>query len=130
MTTGRINQVTISQAAEVEFTCCKHHLLTSRTKAGSFLWWVFVTRLEMPPHLKCSLVHRSHAQRSTVKRTSTAQPATRTPYPQVSQVSGTDLPVQRTRITAFGEDYHGPAAPCKARRQSRWIPKWLFDEQV
>ena len=38
---------------------------------------------------------------------------TGTPYPQVSQVSGTDLPVRKTRITAFSEDYHKPAAPLR-----------------
>ena len=79
----------------MEFTCCKHPLLTSHIEAGSFPGWVFVTRLEMPPHFKCSLVHRSCIQRSTVKCTSAIQPATGTHYPQVSQVSGTDLPVQR-----------------------------------
>jgi hypothetical protein len=67
----------------------------------------------MPPHLKCSLVCRSCTQRSTVKCTGTIQPATGTPYPQVSQVLGTDLPVFQTGITAFGEDYHGPAAPIR-----------------
>ena len=116
-------------AAEVEFTHRKHPLLTSHIEAGSFLGWAFVTRLEMPPHLKCSLVHRSCTQLSTVKCTGKIQPAMGTPYPQVSQVLGTDLPVQKTRITSFSEDYHRPAAPCKARRQSRWIPKWLFDNR-
>ena len=115
--------------AAVDFTCCKHPLLTSHIKAGSFPGWVFVTRLEMPPHFKCPLIHHSHTQLSTVKCTSKMQPVTGTPYPQVSQVSGTDLPVQWTRITAFSEDYHRPAAPLKARRQSRWIPKWLFDDR-
>jgi len=67
----------------------------------------------MPPHSKCSLIRCSYVRHSTEKCTSTTQPATGTPYPQVSQVSGTDLPVQRTRITAFGEDYHGPAAPAR-----------------
>ena len=67
----------------------------------------------MPPHSKCSLVCHSHARRSAVKRTSVARPATGTPYPQVSQVSGTDLPVQKTKITAFSEDYRGPAAPTR-----------------
>jgi hypothetical protein len=67
----------------------------------------------MPPHSKCSLVCRGRAQHSTVKCTSVAQPATGTPYPQVSQVSGTDLPVQKTKITAFSEDYRGPAAPTR-----------------
>jgi hypothetical protein len=130
MTTGRINQVTIFQLQRWSSPAANTLYWPPSIEAGSFLGWVFVTRLEMPPHFKCSLVHRSCAQRSTTKCTSTTQPATGTPYPQVSQVSGTDLLVQGTRITAFCEDYHRPAAPCKARRQSRWIPKWLFDEQV
>lgn len=46
-----------------------------------------------------------------MKCTSVIQPATGTPYPQVSQVPGTDLPVQKTKITAFSGDYHRPAAP-------------------
>jgi len=41
------------------------------------------------------------------------QPATGTPYPQVSQVSGKDLPVEKTKITAFRGDYHRPAAPAR-----------------
>ena len=65
----------------------------------------------MPPHLKCSLVCCSCTLHSTMRCTSVIQPATGTPYPQVSQVSGIDLPVWKTRITAFSEDYHGPAAP-------------------
>lgn len=67
----------------------------------------------MPPHLKCSLICCSCTRHSTVKCTSTIQPATETPYPQVSQVSGIDLPVFQTGITAFSEDYHGPAAPLR-----------------
>jgi hypothetical protein len=73
----------------------------------------------MPPHLKCSLVRCRCTWRSTVKCTSTIQPATGTPYPQVSQVPGTDLPVQKTRITAFSEDYRRPAAP--SRHAAVWV---------
>jgi hypothetical protein len=97
----------------VKHTHYRHPLLTSCIKAESFPGWVFVTRLGMPPHLKCSLVCCSHTWHSAVKRTSTVQPATGTPYPQVSQVSGIDLPVQKTKITAFCGDYHKPAAPMR-----------------
>jgi hypothetical protein len=72
-------------------------------------------KARMPPHLKCSLVCCSRTLRSTVRCTSIIQPAAGTPYPQVSQVSGTDLPVQKTRITAFSEDYPWTGSTSGAR---------------
>ncbi|SRR6266478_2628079 len=72
MTTGRINQVTISQTAAVIFTHYRHPLLASHVITGGFPGWAFVTRLEMPPHFKvllglsqpyvafCSKAYRHH----------------------------------------------------------------------
>ena len=112
MTTGRINQVTVYQPQR-----CVHLLQTPSTdlphQSGKLSRVGVRYEAKMPPHFKCSLIRCSYVRRSTEKCTSTTQPATGTPYPQASQVSGTDLPVQRTRITAFGGDYHEPAAPIR-----------------
>ena len=51
--------------------------------------------------------------------------AKETPWFPFSQVSSVLLPVQRTEITAFKEDYQQPAAP-ERHAQSRRIPNYLF----
>jgi len=53
------------------------------------------------------------------------KPASGTPCFPISHVSGTALPVQRTGIVAFDEDYQQPAAPERCT-QSRRIPEWLI----
>jgi hypothetical protein len=107
-------------------THCKHPLLTSHIEAGSFPGWVFVTRLEMPPHSKCSLVCCSHAWHSTVKCTSATQPATGTPYPQVSQVPGKiSLSFARQRSPPSVETTIS-RQHLKGAQQPRRISEWLF----
>ena len=113
MTTGRINQVTISRLQRWRPPAANTLYWPSTFKWEAFQGGRSLQGFEMPPHLKCSLICCSCNLRSAVKRTSTIQPATGTPYPQVSQVLGTDLPVRKTRITAFDEDYQRPAAPLR-----------------
>ncbi|KIP01077.1 hypothetical protein PHLGIDRAFT_405876 [Phlebiopsis gigantea 11061_1 CR5-6] len=44
-----------------------------------------------------------------------------TPCFSISQVPGPALPVQRTKITAFSEDYQQPAAPKKLRSVTAYL---------
>ena len=113
--------------AEVESTCCKHPLLTSNVKAGSFLGWAFVTRLRMPSHTKCSFplqlqlaFHNKVYKHHATGNGNTLSPGLtgfghRSPCPRRQG----SPPSERTTI----DRQH-----LQGTRQPRWIPKWLIDE--
>ena len=100
--------------AEVTFTCCKHPVPTLPHQSGKAFQGGCLLQGPNAPHTQSALwsvaVMLGLPQQSVQAPT---QQAMGTPYPLVSQALGTDLPVYETRITAFSEDYHGPAAPAR-----------------
>ena len=130
MTTGRINQVTIPPTAEVTFTCCEHPLLTSHIEVGSFLGWVFVTRLLDAPTLKVlfgPLQLHSAFHSEVYKHNTTWQREHLIPWSHrfQAQISLSErqgsLPSVKTTI----DRQH-----LQGTQQSRWISEWLFDKRV
>ena len=117
MTTGRINQVTTLHMCECKSPHTLHRVLVLR---------VLSTVGVRYKASKAPKLYVTPQQADTFHRSVLAyrKPASETPCFPISQVSGTALPVQRTEIVAFGEDYQQPAAPQRCA-QSRRIPEWL-----
>ena len=122
MTTGRINQVTIS-VCNRRLTLPRKkeqtpHYSTSTGILRRFPQWAFVTRLQtmplwIPPQSQSSIPFKERTKRICDQRKKHLVPRSHTiPRPA--------LPVQRTKITAFSEDYQQPAH-LKSCAQSRRI---------
>ena len=116
MTTGRINQVTITVCTENKSpqhsTGTRRHegqLSTAgvRYKASTIAFVNSLTVTERIPVVK--------------PYSARLRPAKETPCSPISQVPGPVLPVQRTEITAFSEDYQQPAAPEKLRSVTAYL---------
>ena len=120
MTTGRINQVTISICADLRLHS------TSTRVLRHFPQWAFVTRL-----FNCLCVNPFTVWDCipTEVVLATQRPAKETPCFPFSQVSDQALPVHRTRITIFSEDYQRPDMS-RRHTQSRRISKWLIASSV
>jgi hypothetical protein len=86
----------------------KYSPLTRLSKVG-----VHYKAIRFAPTMKCPWIRYSNKELSKKIVLTHKQPATGTPYPQVSQVSSKiSLSLgKKTKITAFNGDYHQPAAP-------------------
>jgi hypothetical protein len=128
MTTGRINQVTVYRRRGA-FTCCKHPLLTSPIKVGSFPGWAFVTRPRCP--------HTLSALQSVAVMFGVPQKSVQAPHNQQqehliprshrfqAQISLSRGQGSRPLVRTTMDRRH-----LQGTQQSRWIPKWLFDKRV
>ena len=110
MTTGRINQVTISSMWAGANTHLQHQVLAF---SKGFPRWVFITRLLIRPHNEVSLnlLQQQAAFRNKIVLVH-KQPVTASTLSPGLTCFKQDLPVLvKTGITAFSGDYHQPAAP-------------------
>jgi hypothetical protein len=114
----------------VTSTHCKHPLLTSHIIAGSVLGWAFVTRLEMPPHFKVLLglsqlymAFRSKAYKHHT--TGDKEHLIPRSHRFQAQISLSERQGSPPSVKTTIDRQH-----LQGTQQSRWISKWLFDEQA
>ena len=121
MTTGRINQVTISVCTESLHHARWHKPLysTSTYVRRRFPRRAFVTRLWLLPLWIPPQLQRAFRPRKNVLSTAVTS-RRNTLYPDLTSFKQALL-VQRTKITAFSEDYQQPAAPEKMRAVTAYL---------
>jgi hypothetical protein len=123
MTTGRINQVTISQVrAELNPPHTTPYQPPGRLSEVGIRHEATI----FAPTIKCPWIHHKHMSLSEANRTHVKHPATGTPYPQVSQVPGKiSLSFARQRSPPSVETTIG-RQHLKGAQQPRRISEWLF----
>jgi hypothetical protein len=123
MTTGRINQVTISRVrAELNPPRSTPYRPPGRLPEVGVRHEATV----FTPTIKCPWIRHKHLSLSEVNRTHTKHPATGTPYPQVSHVSGKISPSFTRRRSPPSVETTISRQHLKGAQQPRRISEWLF----
>ena len=117
MTTGRINQVTISVCTESHrrgMTHVQHQYSRPKTLSTAGVRY----KASNLPYVNPSTVTTRIPSENVLSTIVTSR--RNTLYPDLTS-SKQALPVQRTEITAFTEDYQQPAAPKKMRAVTAYL---------
>jgi hypothetical protein len=123
MTTGRINQVTISRVrAEPNPPRSTPYRPPKRPSEVGVRHEATV----VAPTIKCPWIRRKRKPLSEANRTRRERPATGTPYPQVSQVPGKISPSFVRRRSPPSVETTIGRQHLKGAQQPRRISEWLF----
>ena len=115
MTTGRINQVTISVCTRIRNPQVQHRYRRPKTLSSVGV------RYKAFQQCLCEFPHsqRAHSVQERTKHINDQRK--KHLVPRSHTIPGPVLSVQRTEITAFSEDYQQPAAPEKLRSVTAYL---------